>query len=169
MPWGPTGAQLSLALTPGTRRALDISLAAPHPAPASAAPGLIQPWLHLSHDDPVPKLYPVGTAASDKAKGQVPPWLDQTLGTAPPAPGPSLSPVLLVPAFESLGGTIWEEGKQAALYLPRAPDSFQLGGTLQGVGRDVVGNVVGGWRLWVWGQDDLTTLLWSLSLRSGGR
>lgn len=167
MPGGPTGAQLSLALPPGTGRALDVSRAPP--GPASAAPGLIQPWLYLSQDDLAPKLYPVGTAASDKAKGQVPPWPDQTLGTALPAPGPLVSPVLLVPAFESLGGAIWEEGKQAALHLPRAPDSHQLGGTLQGVGGDVVGNVVGVRGLWVWGQEDLTALLRSLSLRSGGR
>lgn len=159
MPRGPTGAKLSVALTPRTRRALAVP-----PAPASAAPGPIQPWLHFSQGDPVPMLYPVGTAASDstwdKAKGQVPPWPEQTLGTAPPS-------VLLVPAFTSLGVSIWEEGKQAVLHLPRAPDSHQLGGTQQEVERDVVRNVWGGCGRG--GQDDLTTLPWSLSLRSGGR
>lgn len=58
MPWGPTGPKLSLALTPSTRSAVDVP-----PAPASAAPGPIQPWLHFSQDDPVPTLYPVGIAA----------------------------------------------------------------------------------------------------------
>lgn len=87
-----------------------------------------------------------------------------------PGDSPTISPpVLLVPAFKSLGVSIWEEGKQAALHLPRAPDSHQLGGTQQEVERDVVRNVWGAGGCGRGGQDDLTTLPRSLSLRSGGR
>lgn len=161
MPQGPTGAKLCVALTPSTRRALGVS-----PAPASAAAALIQPWLHFSQDDPAPTLYLLAqlllTAPGIRPKGRFHRGHNRPWGQPH-----HQSSVLLVPAFTSLGVSIWEEGKQAALHLPRVPDSHQLGETQQEEERDVVRNVWGDCGRG--GQDDLTTLPWFLSLRSGGR